>query len=403
MAHPIGTRVELRGLHVRAELNGRIGEVADSPQSGRVPVKMLDDEARVLLKPENIIVVSAAQTSHFNRDLCAPNVWEIDIDPAIIDDAAELALSASPHARLDAYDMCTQWLADTQKDTYDRIRTPSGCFFAQRVRKWSSDLGWVSVDDAAAYEHFERLFHRMRLPERFASVVPHTSTLRLFSAFYVVRSRCTEPSWHDDYFRSVGTDALTLITPLHDYEETSSFQLLYRTGVESLEGGEGTTRRYVYRKGRALVFGSRFEHATEPGAGRDGEAHVYLSLTFGTDEQARWADIGRTLETQSRLLVQPDGEMRLSHLGERLPWQLDAHRDLPQETVLERVRIQVDAYTGDVADPASAHASGGSARAKELPVQETRRLERAAAEEDSRRLRDHAVSMREECARQAPM
>ena len=355
----VGTRVELRGLKTRPDLNGRVGEVADTPQAGRIPVLLQGDyktdrELHVALKPENLSVVRprsvdcvsrpVASNSRFNTRMHAQNVWEIDIDPSIIDAAVDLLPSSLHTDPVNAYELCSQWLADAVKDTYDRIRTPAGSFFGQRVRNWSSDLGWVSVDDAATYKRFETLFHRMQLPDRFASVVPHTRTLRLYSAFFVVRSRCDAPSWHEDYLRSVGTDALTLITPLYDYEETESFQLLYRAteGDSVSDGGEATQRRYSYRRGKALVFGSRFEHATEPGSGRDGEAHCYLSLTFGTDEQRRWAEIGKTLETQSRVLVQPDGTMRLTHLGEQLPWKLEAHRELPNEIVLERVRIQLE-------------------------------------------------------------
>ena len=97
--------------------------------------------------------------------------------------------------------------------------------------------------------------------------------------------------------------------------------------------------RYVYKKGKAIVFGGGFMHATEPGKGRDGEAHVYLNFTFEMDEMARWDEICKTNAYQSRTIVQPDGEMVRTRLGEELPWELDADREPPQETVLERVRI----------------------------------------------------------------
>ena len=85
-------------------------------------------------------------------------------------------------------------------------------------------------------------------------------------------------------------------------------------------------RQYAYRKGKAIVFGSRFEHrsrpahrmpsasitltriaphhvsrSTEPGAGADGEAHAYLCFMFGTDEQAQWSDIAQTMDAQATL------------------------------------------------------------------------------------------------------
>ena len=73
-----------------------------------------------------------------------------------------------------------------------------------------------------------------------------------------------------------------------------------------------------YKKGRAVVFGSGFEHSTEPGAGRDGEAHAYLCFTFGTDQQEKWPEIEKTLGTQSRVVTHPDGQICLSQLGAEL-------------------------------------------------------------------------------------
>ena len=157
----------------------------------------------------------------------------------------------------------------------------------------------------------------------------------MYSAFYVVRSRCANHSWHVDYQGPVGTHALTLLTPLRDFDETGSFQLSYRSrppraaGAADVPFGEGGgadegVRRYVYRRGRAVVFGAGFEHSTEPGAGRDGQAHVYLCFTFGTDRQERWREISRTLGTQSRVVQHPDGALRLSNLGEQIEEALAA-------------------------------------------------------------------------------
>jgi hypothetical protein len=46
---------------------------------------------------------------------------------------------------------------------------------------------------------------------------------------------------------------------------------------------------------------------------------VYLNFTFGTDEMARWDEICNTNAYQSRTIVQPDGEMVRTRLGEELP------------------------------------------------------------------------------------
>ena len=205
-----------------------------------------------------------------------------------------------------------------------------GGFFAQRV-SWDSNIAWVSVDDRKALDRFEGLFRRLQLAERFSSVIPHDVSPRLYSAFYVTRSFCNSHNFHTDYFHSVGTHAMTLITPLRDYAETDSFQLTYCAQDENgvLFEADGRTpqlKRYVYEKGKAVVFGSRFEHSTEPGASREPNdgPHAYLCFTFGTDRQERWPDIARTLGTQSRIVVEPDGELRLSAVGRAIEEALAA-------------------------------------------------------------------------------
>ena len=116
-------------------------------------------------------------------------------------------------------------------------------------------------------------------------------------------------------------EQVTLITPLRDYKETDSFQMTYLaqqpSGAKKAAGADGAPeqRRYVYRRGKALVFGAGFEHSTEPGASLDGEMHAFLCFTFGTDRQERWPEISQTLGTQSRIVRHPDGELRFSELG----------------------------------------------------------------------------------------
>ena len=69
-----------------------------------------------------------------------------------------------------------------------------------------------------------------------------------------------------------------------------------------------------------------------------GTRHVYLNFTLGTDEMARWDEICNTNAYQSRTIVQPDGEMVRTRLGEELPRESSTRtmsRRKWQETVLE--------------------------------------------------------------------
>ena len=94
------------------------------------------------------------------------------------------------------------------------------------------------------------------------------------------------------------------------------------------------TRRYEYAFGKALVFGSGFRHSTEPGRAAAGTSlHAYLCFTFGTDEQRRWPEIARTLDTQSRVVKHPDGQLGLSHLGEEIQKLVDGVATADEEPV----------------------------------------------------------------------
>ena len=262
--------------------------------------------------------------TYFNHRLQALNVWELDVDESIIDEAAEIFYSSGAFLSYDS---------GVGAARYDDVHTPEGRFFTQRVSGWQSNIAWVAVDDRQSFARFEELFERLQLPQRFASVIPHVRAPRLFCAQYVVRSRCEGHNFHTDYNAAVGTNAISLITPLRDYRERAAFQLSYKATTGELQpDGQlalGTTnaervqersdlRRYAYKKGKAVAFGSRFEHSTEPGAGQDGEIHAYLCFMFGTDEQERWADIEETMDAQARVVQQPDGELRLSALGRRI-------------------------------------------------------------------------------------
>jgi hypothetical protein len=68
--------------------------------------------------------------------------------------------------------------------------------------KWkdhgSSDISYISADDTATYGAFARIFERMGLEEAFAPIVQPLRRLRLYTAKFVVRSRCSCPCFHSE-------------------------------------------------------------------------------------------------------------------------------------------------------------------------------------------------------------
>ena len=260
----------------------------------------------------------------YNAKLRAPNVWEVPIPFDVIEDAKVIFDGSGLREAF-------YRLRDSD-DGHLRVAgagevgiAPRCTFFALRsinggMGGSSSDITWASVDDQATYDIFARLFERLHLEQTFAGIVRlRGHKLRMYSAFYVVRSRCTQPHFHVDYENGVGVQALTLMTPLAEYRALD-FQLLYGQAPAGAPKPEGRPVRYTYRRGTGITFGALFRHSTEPGtAHAEDGLHVYLCFTFGTDQEEDWPAICRTIgQHQSRVLSRPDGQLVLTELGKEL-------------------------------------------------------------------------------------
>ena len=282
-----------------------------------------------------------------NTQLDAPNVWEFSVPSAVVDEAAALFEQAGLRKHFADLREGDEWRA--------ALQTPVGGFFAMRAygRRGDvhcegdaastgnapGDLMWISVDDMQSYTALRALFVKMDIERHVAKLVEHKGALRLFSAFFVVRTRCGSPTFHTDWKEVVGTNALTLMTPLSNFpiaeDARGRFQLLYRNYASTLrfyydELGEQQQQidpadgvcTYPYCKGRAIVFGSNFLHSTEPGhAASPDEPSVYLCFEFGSDEDHHWPNIKSTIGQQTRLLARFDGQF--------VPGHMDVNNDAP--------------------------------------------------------------------------
>ena len=263
--------------------------------------------------------VKVGEGLYYNHRLGANNVWEVPVDPTLVDQAGKLFYSHLHRGGTAA----PRPLNGSEIEMgpgihHEPVDTPFGGFLVKRIRDWGSDIAWISVDDPASFREFESLWRRMGIPERFAGVVPHDKTLRLFSGYYVTRTWCESHKWHFDYNVPCGTDALTMMTPLTDFSETSSFQLSYHGSAPDGTANRDElddVRRYEYKKGSAVAFGSQFYHSTEVGESVNQEVHAYLCFAFGTDQQERWPEIAKILGQASRIVQHPNGQMHLTNLG----------------------------------------------------------------------------------------
>jgi hypothetical protein len=205
---------------------------------------------------------------HFlNPDLGAANVLTVDVDPGIVREFLPLS-----RGLLEEAEFCT-------------IHPP-----------WNSDVRWISPSTAATFEIFQSAFDRLGIASHVRPYVDVEKEVRLYSGFLVVRSHCTEPSFHQDW-DNANNEAFTLITPVTG--NAAGFGMLYKKIT-------GTTAEYEYKLGEAIILGDHFIHSTKPGSSE--EPVVLLSFTFGTDKMVHWDKILRTAGYQSKLIRQPDGE-----------------------------------------------------------------------------------------------
>mmetsp|Transcript_62013 Transcript_62013/g.181224 ORF Transcript_62013/g.181224 Transcript_62013/m.181224 type:complete len:362 (-) Transcript_62013:14-1099(-) len=244
---------------------------------------------------------------HTNMSLNAHNVWTFEIKPDVIDEAA----------RIFREEVMPEYLSAKQSGfrtnpclslKYSPLQTVSGSrFLAVHSTNFVSDIAWINVDDEETHRRFESLFQQSGVAERCMPFVDHDQGLRLINCQLIVRSVAHGAHMHVDFDNEVGTDALTLMTPITPTPEGQrGFDLLYR----SLDG---ELRTYAYRRGEALVFGAGFEHSTEPG--ESAEPRAFLCFTFGTDREELWPSIAKTVGRQSRLVRRPCGQFSLTHLG----------------------------------------------------------------------------------------
>ena len=314
----------------------------------------------------------ASKQDHYNAELRAPNVWEVDLPMNIIDEAKSI---------FEAADLAKAFRHLHEADArHQQVSTPCGQFFVLRSLggmggTTSSDITWISVDDRHTFNRFERLFERLELAEMFEPVVDSTDRLCLYSAFYVVRSHCESPFFHFDWPAELGVKALTLMTPLSDFRQQTSFNLLY--GQRSPEAPRGSTAdetnedddneagnltgnltgdsapelaaptsselgsgrgpradhayasssteaRYNYTKGKGIVFGASFAHSTEPGVAHEQDGvHAYLCFTFGTNRSKHWPLIADSIGGHSRVAGAMDGSLVLTRLGREIEIEIE--------------------------------------------------------------------------------
>jgi len=212
-----------------------------------------------------------------NDDLRAPNVLRVPIDLQVTQQLGAIVRSKSARFRL-----------------------------YSQAPPWRSDVRWYSARFERDFRRFRSVFDRLDVARYVEPYLDLSHSVRLYNAFLVIRSRCTQPNFHVDW-RSTSNEAFTLLTPLT--ENCRGFGLLYK----KLDGSIG---EYEYRLGEALIFGDDFVHSTKPGL--SDEPVVLLCFNFGTDKMEHWPSIERTAAHQSLMICRPDGKFQRLSIPKRV-------------------------------------------------------------------------------------
>ena len=202
-----------------------------------------------------------------NSELGAVNVMTIPVDQGIVDEFAQLA-----NAPLD-------------RTGFVCVKPP-----------WNSDVRWISAANEETFQIFQSAFDRLNIAEVMAPYLDIEREVRLFAGFLIVRTECTEPSFHVDW-KDSNNEGFNINIPITD--NTEGFGIIYKKV-------NGRIGEYSYKRGEGLILGEHFTHSTAPGQSE--QPVVLLSFAFGTHKMEHWDKLHQTIGYQTLLVRCPDGQ-----------------------------------------------------------------------------------------------
>lgn len=224
----------------------------------------------------------------FNYALNAYNAFEIDID---YDTAFTLV---SPFLE----GLNNRPLIDPNMDCMHLKDFPLS--FCSQSPNWKGDISWVSAASKEAFTFFEQCFEKLEIERKTQEVAELDFPLMMYSGFFVVRSYGEDTHFHLDFDDTCDNQAFTLMLPIQLDEKSESGHLLYKDVFFA-------DQKYTYTKGKAITFGSRFIHSTEPF--RSTKKFIFLCFTYGTTNADKWDAIKTTVTKQGISYKSYDGSV----------------------------------------------------------------------------------------------
>tara|TARA_Y100001968_G_scaffold222292_1_gene205071 strand:- start:895 stop:2589 length:1695 start_codon:yes stop_codon:yes gene_type:complete len=210
----------------------------------------------------------------FNKDLNANNVIDIGFD---IEKLKELEIIKK------------SYLWGTNKDIFPPQE------FSSIKPAWGGDMEWISSNNMNTYNLFLKGFETLGLEKILKDIIEYDTKLRLYAGFFLKRST-SKKNFHVDWQGNLKNNAFTLLTPL--YQEEDALHLLYK----DISGKEC---KYKYEIGKGILFGSDFNHSTQPG--ESSSPSILLCFQFGTDLAEYNQGVHNAMGAQTPFMLLPDG------------------------------------------------------------------------------------------------
>eukprot|EP00948_MAST-09A_sp_MAST-9A-sp1_P002947 g2947.t1 len=216
---------------------------------------------------------------YHNTALNAHNVFEIDLEPAIVDDVYQYYLDYIQQYTEPSFDLSYINEANRTQSSFH--------FYISHVTHWNSDIKWISTNNIPTFDSLATFFKRFGMDKIFAErgLVDFVDSITVYQVFFVVRSFCKSRDFHVDFQPGTGVNAYTALIPLRE----SNINLAYLDL-------DGNIQEYRYKPGKSIIFGEGFLHSTNIGVEED-QIPVFC-INFGTDNASFIPAIMRTLATQ---------------------------------------------------------------------------------------------------------